>query len=250
MKKIKLKPKFRKLLFKTIDKIISAKIFPLESIIPFGKNYLYDIQRYSGKKDFEIIFDVGANVGNYTARFKKYFPESKIYSFEPIRSTYNQLKNRFEKKKGVECFNLGFGRNKSILRIKLQKGSQLNSFNDTVPLDEDIESTEVVKVDTVDSFCEAHNIQSIDFLKIDVEGYELEVLEGAKNLLQNDKIQFIYSETGFSEEDSYKVSHTSLDKFIIKYGFKFCGFYETIKYGGRKYLVYSNALYHNPNFSK
>jgi hypothetical protein len=55
---------------------------------------------------------------------------------------------------------------------------------------------ELIKLDTIDNYCTQKNIAHIDFLKIDVEGFELNVLKGAKKMLENNAIEFIQFEFG------------------------------------------------------
>jgi FkbM family methyltransferase len=66
----------------------------------------------------------------------------------------------------------------------------------------EIDKTEEINLTTIDSFCVSNGIENIDFLKIDVEGHELNVLQGAKRMIENEKIRFIQFEFGGCNIDS------------------------------------------------
>lgn len=62
-----------------------------------------------------------------------------------------------------------------------------------------------VEIKTLDQYCQENNIEEIDFIKIDVEGFEMNVFEGAKNLLLNNKIHAIQFE--FGSQQVYSKNH-------------------------------------------
>ena len=146
-----------------------------------------------------VLFDVGGNVGNYTQTLNKAFPEARVFSFEPIKSNYEQLESMVNTLDNISCFNIGmssvsgtkkiyFPNSKNNVHGSLYEGSLKELLNYEELYSEEIELT------TLDDFTKSSNIDQIDFLKIDTEGHELEVLEGAKNLIDNQKIKVIQFE--------------------------------------------------------
>ncbi|MCK5021954.1 MAG: FkbM family methyltransferase [Candidatus Pacebacteria bacterium] len=147
-----------------------------------------------------IIFDVGANIGGYAEILYKEFPLSKIFAFEPTLSTYKFLEKKFLNST-VQTFNIGFGAekktNQKIYSYSHDDGSPHNSVFDEV-------FTELYKTGTpkemnfncttIDHFCHENNIHSIDFLKIDTEGNEFDILNGASKMLKENRIKFIQFE--------------------------------------------------------
>jgi FkbM family methyltransferase len=106
----------------------------------------------------------------------------------------NILKNI--KNQNVSLENIGLGsKNEQIKFFSDPNGNTLGSA-----VNRDIKGienkVEVVEIQTLDFFCENNQIAKIDFLKIDVEGFETEVLLGAKEMLKNNKINFIQFEFG------------------------------------------------------
>lgn len=146
-----------------------------------------------------ILFDVGANIGLYTKLLKEQFNENaKIYSFEPSNQTFKTLQSNVSAT-NVSLSNFGFGEIETNLTLySNQEGSGLASVYNR-RLDHfgiDLNLKEEIKLRTIDAFCEENEISTIDFLKIDVEGHEINVLKGAKKLIDQRKIRFIQFEFG------------------------------------------------------
>ncbi|HZH38805.1 MAG TPA: FkbM family methyltransferase, partial [Bacillales bacterium] len=150
------------------------------------------------------VFDIGANIGNYSLLFSNLVGgEGKVYSFEPTSTTFNRLKQRTENNQNIFPFqNAVFSQNKliefnefpdefsvwnSIGRPQMENPANPQEY---VP----IVKSETVSAITVDSFCQKHNIEKIDYLKIDVEGAESDVLNGCQNLLARKAIELIQFE--------------------------------------------------------
>jgi FkbM family methyltransferase len=150
------------------------------------------------KQDFKIIFDVGANVGEWTDLVSKIAPETLIYSFEPSKQTFKTLSERKFGDK-ISIHNIGLGdKNETKNFFIHEKNSTLNSafarkLNDNNASDV---RTEKVNFETLDSFCMKNKIDNISFLKIDTEGNESSVLMGAQRYVKEGKINAIQFEYG------------------------------------------------------
>ncbi len=157
-------------------------------------------------KDNIVVFDVGANKGHYSELLaQKFSSQAQIYSFEPSKITFERMKETNLKNKNVKPFNIGFGSETKTL--KLFTNSYLSGLASVYQrrldhFDIDMNKYEEVIVSTLDTFCKENMTENIDFLKLDVEGHELEVLKGAKYLLENNKIKFIQFEFGGANIDS------------------------------------------------
>jgi FkbM family methyltransferase len=153
-----------------------------------------------------IIFDVGANVGNYSKMvYETSRKKAGIYSFEPSKIAYKKMVENTMNIPNIKSYNFGFGENNAELTLYTNEdGSGLASIYKR-RLDHfniNMDKKENVKIKTIDSFCEENKIEKIDFLKLDVEGHELKVLTGAKNLKNTGKIRFIQFEFGGCNIDS------------------------------------------------
>jgi len=176
-------------------------IYNYENMEMSGENAFINnyIKKDSLKNNSYIVFDVGANRGDYTKLILEKIPDAQIFSFEPHPITYKILSQNLIKLKKVRLFNCALSSEKGCLELydyKSQDGSSHASLNAevfTVAHNSETVSHKV-EVSTVDLICEKNNIEKIDFLKIDVEGYELDVLKGSKYMIDNDKVKFIQFE--------------------------------------------------------
>jgi FkbM family methyltransferase len=123
-----------------------------------------------------VIFDVGANIGDYAREALKY---GSVHAFEPSKAMFREL----QKVPGIEAFNLALGDTEGQATLH-GSGTTASLLGDT--------AGETVKLATLDSLWDA----PIDLLKIDVEGYELSVLKGAKRLIAEGKIKAVQFEHG------------------------------------------------------
>lgn len=215
--------------------------------MPIGNDLISDIKTKL-RIPINIIFDVGANVGQTTMKFKNSFNNASIFSFEPITETYNELVTKTRTIEKVYCQKLALGEKKEVIEIEVFKkdDSVLNSLKKAAQCKGG--KTQLVHVTTGDMFCNDNDIDNIDFLKIDTEGYEIEVLNGFNNMIKNNKIKAIYCECGFSPNNERNTFINNLITFAYKNGFRFYGLYEvsfTSNYGN--ILFVNDNIYDNSN---
>lgn len=142
---------------------------------------------------FSTIFDVGANIGEWTTEVSRLCPDAQIYSFEPVTKIFEHVA-KLESER-VHPFNFGFGEAASTQQIQISESdSTLNSVYSRESVSYD--RTEDIQIRTVDEFCKEHNIERISFLKIDTEGNELNVLKGARGMIANKNVDTIQIEYG------------------------------------------------------
>lgn len=170
----------------------SGELYLIKSFLP---NYF--------KRDDLTLFDVGANVGNYSLKLQKHFPKSSIYAFEPNPKTYDILVNTTQQYPNIQNIKAGLSdknENSKIFSYASEEASEHASLYENVISDihhdQQITSFEIA-LEKLDDFCEKNKITKVDFLKIDTEGHELSVFKGALKFLDNkliDVIQFEFNE--------------------------------------------------------
>lgn len=169
----------------------------------YALNHIHEMLKKT--KDV-VVFDVGANIGDYTKLINSVFKNTaQIFSFEPSKSTFTKLLNNTEGLEKVNRYNFGFGDLESEVSLYGNSNESLISSVYKRNLDHfdiSIEKLETIQIKTIDDFCASNDIDRIHFLKIDVEGHEKKVLEGAKNMLAANKIDFIQFEFGGCNIDS------------------------------------------------
>lgn len=154
-----------------------------------------------------VIFDVGANVGDYSLLVNSFIPSAQIYAFEPAALVYQQLATRLSSVangKSFQAFNFGFSDEEKTVElhsytVEGQAVSLISSIDRRLPtqvVQVEVIDTERILVRTLDSFCESEGIERIDFLKLDVEGHEVAVLAGARRMLERGAISMIQFEFG------------------------------------------------------
>lgn len=144
----------------------------------------------------KIIFDIGANVGNYSKELLQK-TNAKIYSFEPLPTEYELLKKLSVYGDRFVAENKGVGAENKTLTLHFDPAKPSHaSFS------EDVKKVSYVKnkmnidvqVVTLDNYCAEKSITAIDFIKIDVEGFEPEVFKGASEVFKKIQPKFIQIE--------------------------------------------------------
>jgi FkbM family methyltransferase len=139
-----------------------------------------------------VCLDIGANVGAVSlALAQRARPGGRVFAFEPAPSTFARLRENLALNPAVagmiEPVNLGLGEAEGVLRWSEEAG---NEGNGTLLGRDGVE----VRVTTVDAFVEAQRLAQVDFMKIDVESMEYEVLRGAARTLRASR-PVLYFET-------------------------------------------------------
>jgi FkbM family methyltransferase len=150
--------------------------------------------------DFKTVFDVGANVGEWSLLVNGLRPEASVYSFEPVGATYQKLASQ-NFNQNTKLYNLALG--DSVGETEFFINADDSTLNSAYNRNDNRGASEKVKMDTVDNFCMVNKIEKIDFLKIDVEGYELAVLRGAKKMIADHKIGVVQFEYGGTYIDAH-----------------------------------------------
>lgn len=156
------------------------------------------------------IFDVGANIGKYTSLCLQYMGggtstedknilDFKIHCFEPSAYTFEKLSLTHNNNKKVILNNFGLSNHENQATLYSNAdGSGLASLTKR-RLDHfkiNFDKTECVQLSTLDIYCKTQKISHINLLKLDVEGHELDVLNGAKDMFTKQAIDMVTFEFG------------------------------------------------------
>ena len=143
-------------------------------------------------QDARSILDVGANIGYYAVRFAKKFPQTKVYAFEPLPTSYAYLQRNVAANgvgERVTCFNYGLSETSGTVDFFIAPAGGTNASLRNVAEAQDARRVVGLTL-TMDQWIQNHAVQP-DFIKCDVEGAELLVLRGAtQTLLQHKPIVF------------------------------------------------------------
>jgi len=148
-----------------------------------------------------IIFDVGACYGYISLAFRKMFPLARIYAFEPFEESFECLKANTISDELINIFNFGLSNREGTQSFHSNKRPGTNSLLATHESSEPwgkgyVETKEIIQArfNTLDSVIETMKIPRIDLLKLDVQGAEPLVIEGASEACSRGIIRLIYSE--------------------------------------------------------
>ena len=185
IKKILKKLGFVVLKRENYQKLSSQILEPKQLNHTIHLDFLMQLLKDIGYKP-NMIFDIGANKGGWTASALEYFPNANYVLFEPQANLANEIKDRFAEKPNVQCFAVGVGNLKATLHFTLHERDDSCNFLMTK---EEAQANGyqqiVVPVIALDEFILEQNVPNPDILKIDAEGIDLQVIEGAKETIKN-----------------------------------------------------------------
>ena len=162
--------------------------------VRFGSDPLLDLERLLPR--VSTILDVGANEGQMALPFARAFPEARVFAFEPVASTFSVLRARTLEMPRIRCFEVALGAHEGEVTIRLAERSGQNSLLNAVP-DQGGAGTATVRVTTGDAWASANGVEEVDVLKVDTEGYDLEVLAGFEGLIAGGSVQSVLVECEF-----------------------------------------------------
>tara|TARA_Y100000590_G_scaffold425785_1_gene534134 strand:- start:546 stop:1235 length:690 start_codon:yes stop_codon:yes gene_type:complete len=190
-------------------------------------DFAKDIIQYTNKeyKSPIVVFDVGCFIGNFSRNIKKKFPEGSFYLFDPNPNLkindfkHYKLALSNSVKKRIYYLNNFFPGGGSSLSPNGKNDFFWNLSRKIITLKfwKGYSEHEVDSV-TLDNFCEENKVKHIDILKIDVDGSELEVLQGGDKILNKVKIALVeVNDTKNNFEEKFVQVKNLLEK---KYNFK------------------------------
>lgn len=154
----------------------------------------------SRKQKFNTVLDIGAWCGTWSAEFAPYC--KKIYAIEPDRTHFECLLKNLIQFDNVELLDYAMGDTETKVSLTDDDFTQARR----------IISSGNLLMKTVDSF----KFENVDLIKIDVEGFEMNVLRGAKNTLKNCKFLMIELNNNSKKYDS---SNAEIEKYLLSQGF-------------------------------
>jgi FkbM family methyltransferase len=171
-----------------------------------GEKWVIEYVRRTFRNEKLVVFDVGANVGNYGLALRSILGQgASIYAFEPSAATYAKLQAALGNDQSVVLNKVGLSNQAGTLTLYSNaEGSDFASVYER-NLDHhgvQMNQKEEIQLKTLDDYCAEMQIERIHFLKLDIEGNELNALKGASNLLEKGAIAMIQFEFGGCNVDA------------------------------------------------
>jgi FkbM family methyltransferase len=196
-----------------------------------------------------IILDVGAHLGESALAFRESFPQAVIHSFEPISFIFEGLRRNCKPHANIICHNLALGDKAGELCIALSGTNALetmNSLNSLATASTPPELTHTVRITRLDDFCAENGIKQVAVLKIDVEGFECQVIDGARTLLHEGGIAHLVAEVTLDHENAQHTQLAALEEQLREFGYSLSGFYESSYNSQSGQMLFTNALFKSP----
>ena len=138
-------------------------------------------------KDGDVVIDAGANIGSFSVLSLNSRKNISVYAFEPVNMTFSVLKKNTAPYIDIHCYKKGLGNVLARQKIYISDGSSAGST--FVANESDISNSggrlsEEVDVDTIDNFVVRNSLNKVDLIKMDTEGYEFEILSGARETIK------------------------------------------------------------------
>jgi FkbM family methyltransferase len=225
----------------TVERLTGLRIF---RSLPAGVDLGTDISSFWDPSSFSIVCDVGAHVGRTALRFRRIFPGATILCFEPFADTFRVLSATLAGDPNTECLPFALAAEQGTREVPFRPLSVDNSI---VPRGEGSPSSrETVRLTTLDAFAESRRLERIDFLKIDTEGGDFDVLLGAARLLGAGAVRFVQVESGMYAGNAKHVPFRQLADFLEERGYALFGLYEQVNdipWSGLPYLRRADAVF-------
>ena len=168
--------------------------------------------------DEAVVVDVGSNVGSFIKLILNTNKKTNVYSIEPNNKLIKFQKNKFKNRKNIKFYNFAIDIKNGNRTLYVRNPSSHSSFFKTHQEEKfnNIVETVEVQTNTLEKFFVDQNITKITLLKIDIEGQDYEVLRSTKDLLLNNKIDYIKIE---ANQDYFK----KIMEFAFDSNLKFLG---------------------------
>lgn len=178
--------------------------------------------------DFKTIIDVGANGGQFAKACAEFFKDATIYSFEPLPEQFENLLSLKTKFKKIELYNMALGNESGEIQFNKNEYGHISSVLEVNPNNKHgaykkSESKKIkVRIEKLDNIIKQDFCVYPTLLKLDVQGYELEVLKGSKTMLIQ-SIDYIVLEVNLESLYTEQPSFTKLNNFLNENKFELDG---------------------------
>ena len=192
-----------------------------------------DILNHLSLIRFCTIVDIGANRGQFALVARNHFPDANIFSLEPINEPAKIFMRVFKNDERTNLYEFAIGPEVIDSKIHISLADDSSSLLPISALQNELypgtseKETRSILVKPLNAILSPADIQSPAFLKIDVQGYEKQVLEGCKSLLQ--LFSYVYVECSFIELYTGQALAHEIISYLSDYGFILSGIYNLDK---------------------
>lgn len=197
------------------------------------------------------VFEVGAADGRDSLRYAELFPAAKVFAFEPVPESFAQLAAKAATCPRISGFNVAIADRPGSAEFHLSNWIDASSLlkakatGSTFDAYQASSRSITVQVDTLDGVCRREGVEHIDLLKMDVQGAELRILEGAAETFARGAVDMVYSEVHFMESYEGAARFDQVMGWMLGHGLRFHGLYD-INHNHRGQMTWCDALFVHP----
>jgi FkbM family methyltransferase len=202
----------------------------------------------------EHIVDGGAFEGEITAQYLAAFPDAHVWAFEPTPAQVERLRQRFAEESRVTIVPAALGAAEGSAQPALNDASATNSLlaldkAEGAYLDSPVRTDGAVEVtvETLDGFCRRQGLESLSIVKLDVQGYEQQVISGAGQVLGRSGVDLFFTEVNFVYVYEEQTRIWDLMKCLNGYRYRLFDFYGA-RLSPQGQLKWCDALFTSPSF--
>ena len=240
------------MLKKLVKKFISLSGFQVSRSQPVSatshKFFDSHVNPLEWLKEYKIatIIDVGANEGQFAEKIIGVFPTAQVHCFEPLEPVFNKLQQHFKANKNITLYNCGLGEKNEEKIIHSNEYSPSSSMLEMLDLHKTsfdfAVAAEPVKIilKRLDDVLEKIPVKPM-LLKIDVQGYEMQVLKGGENILQLADIVIL--ETTFVPLYKEQPLFADIYTYMVAKGFSYAGNIEQLLSPKNNQILQADAVF-------
>jgi FkbM family methyltransferase len=217
----------------------------------FGQNAFRDMRRLTEANQANhqlVIIDVGANVGQSIGEFRGHFDHPILHAFEPSFA-FSELQRRTSGIPDLHLNNFALGSESGEMDFIANERSDMSSLLEpSIDCWGAVKERRKVPVRTLDDYCAKQDVTHIDILKSDTQGFDLEVVKGASQLLKRRRVHLVYMEIIFSDMYKRLPRLDQIYAFMADHGFCLVSFYKFYYQHDR--ASWTDALFVHPEYGK
>ncbi len=233
-----------------------SQFWELGQRIFFDRELTHELARLTPQRNWfkgiqlDTIIDVGAYIGSFAFAMRILLPEAQIYSFDPMQENIQKLTYAMAGDVKFKAYQTALGEKKGTIEFWKSSFMASSSVLEMDELHKQVfpESSENKKIEVpvarLDDFLGEIILGKKVLLKIDVQGYELEVLRGADAVLKN--VQYIISEVSYHQLYQKQALFDDVYQYLFKKGFVFGGLFDSLLSPKDGSILQSDALFYRP----
>ena len=199
------------------------------------------------EKKFKAIIDIGANEGQFAKKFLSIVPEAQFYCFEPLIEPFQKLSDNFSKMNNFHLYSFALGDSEG--KVKMNK-NEYSPSSSMLPMRDEHKNAfefarkefeEFVSLKKMDDILKDEKLQNPYMIKIDVQGYELPVIEGGIETIKN--ADMIILETSFVKLYEGAPLFGDIYKKLTDLGFAYNGSFEQLMRPGDGKILQQDAIF-------